>query len=91
MEKLFNKIRNFSILISILAILSLTWFFIDYMALKKIWLSSNVNFSFEWLMVILSAIPFGLLIIAIFIFLFIVFRTVRKIKLEFKKRAEKET
>ncbi len=89
-ERLTKKVRTTGTILLILTILSLTWFFIDYLALKKIWLTANSGDGFEWLMVILSAVPFGLMIIFSFAFVFFVFRLSRKIKAETNK-LEKET
>jgi uncharacterized BrkB/YihY/UPF0761 family membrane protein len=89
MEKLIRKIKNLGIFLFVVNILSLTWFFIDYLALKKIWAETNQSHDFEWLMVILSSIPFALLIIIAFIFLFYVLRLNMKYKSEKKKENEK--
>ncbi len=85
MEKLVKKIKNISLTLFILNILSLTWLFIDYLALKKIWLQTNQQFGFEWLMVILSAIPIALMIITIFYLFFHALRLNIKFKSERKK------
>ncbi len=88
MEKLVKKIKNISLTLFILNLLSLTWLFIDYLALKKIWVSTNAQFNFEWLMVILSAIPLALTVITIFYLFYYSLRLSHRFKAD-KKKEEK--
>ncbi len=91
MEKILQKIKNLSLITLVIAILSLTWLFLDYLALRKIWVQSPTGFNFEWLMVSISAIPFLLLDLLIFIILFYLFRLNRKFKFEKKKQEKIES
>ncbi len=87
MEKLIKKVKTVSILLFILSVLTIAWLFIDYLALKKIWLTTGAAFNFEWLMLIFSAVPFILLVIFSIALVFLTFRLRSKIKSELKEAA----
>ncbi len=86
MEKLVKKIKNISWLLFILNLLTLTWLFIDYLALQKIWADTNQQFGFEWLMVKLSIIPLILLSVTVFYLFYYGLR----INIKFKRDKKKE-
>ncbi len=88
MESLIKKTKSLSIITLIFAVLSLTWLFLDYLALRKIWEQNPDAFQFEWLMVLVSAAPFVILILLVFALIFYIFRINMRYKSE-KKREQK--
>ena len=85
MEKLIKKAKSLSTITLIFAIFSLTWIFLDYLALRKIWEQNPDIFQFEWLMVTFSGVPLVILIFLVFFLVFYIFRINMKYKSELKK------
>jgi len=88
MDDLIKKLRTNSIIVLVLAILSFTWIFLDYLALKEIRAQTVVDNNFEWIIVMISAVPFFLLILFTFIQIFYIFRLKGKFKTFQKKLAQ---
>lgn len=90
MDELIKKLRANSIIVLVLGILSFTWIFLDYLALKEIQASVVVDNNFEWVIVAISVIPFFLLHLFVFVQLFYIFRLKGKFK-SFQKKLAQET
>lgn len=88
MEKLIQKLKTSSVITLILGILSATWIFLDYLALKEIWLDGNASHNFEWIIVMASAVPFVAFHISAFFTIFYSFRFRAKYRAE-KKQQQK--
>ncbi len=85
MDELIKKLRTNSVILLVLGILSFTWLFLDYLALKEIRVESLGDKNFEWIIVLISAIPFFLFHLFVFITIFYIFRLKGKFR-SFQKK-----
>lgn len=92
MEKLIHKLKNTGLITFIIGILSLTWLFLDYLALKDVWVETGSEFSYRWIMIIVSGIILILFHLFVFLTLYYIFRLKIKYKSEQKalKKAKAE-
>ncbi len=84
MEKLLQKLKNAGLILFVLSLLSLTWLFLDYMALKDIWVETGSEYSYRWMMIIVSGVILVLVHIWIFATVYYIFRIKMKYKQEQK-------
>jgi len=84
MEKLIHKLKNTGLITFIIGILSLTWLFLDYLALKDVWVETGAEFSYRWIMIIVSGIILILFHLFVFLTLYYIFRLKIKYKSEQK-------
>ncbi|MBK7106832.1 MAG: hypothetical protein IPH62_16275 [Ignavibacteriae bacterium] len=89
MEILIRKTRNRSITVLIIAFLALTWQFINYMVVKNLIAESITIDEFEKAMIYASYIIFILLIFAVILLVYSVFRVSIKYSSIQKKEAAK--
>ena len=82
MEKIIKKLKTSATTTLILGLLSISWIAIDYLALKSIWQNEKVNLSFEWIIVLVSAVPIIIFHFSFFITLYYLFRFIRKYRHE---------
>ncbi|GEM_PF-1283994 len=90
MEKLIQKLKNTGTILFVLSLLSVTWLFLDYMALKDIWAETGAQYSYRWLMIIISGAILILLHIWIFATVYYIFRVKMKFKQEQKALQKKK-
>jgi predicted membrane protein len=90
MEKFEQKLKTSSVITLILGILSATWLFLDYLALKEIWLDKTASHNFEWIIVMASAIPFVAFHISAFFTIFYSFRFRGKYRSEKRKQQKNQ-
>lgn len=81
MEKLLQKLKNTGLILFVLSLLSLTWLFLDYMALKDIWVETGAEYSYRWMMIIIS----GGILILVHIWIFATVYYIFRIKMKFKQ------
>lgn len=89
MEKVKQKLSTSVKSTLVLLIFSLVWVSIDYMALKSIYDNKITDFSFEWLIISISLIPFLLFHTSALITIYYIWILNRKMK-KAEKKEKKE-
>lgn len=78
MEKLKNKLKTSLKSTLIFGIISASWIAIDFLALQSIYSSHEIKFNFEWIILIISSVPFILFHLSAFFTLFYAWKFLRK-------------
>ncbi len=89
MEKLIQKVRSLTLMLVILAVLSLTWLAVDYFVLREMFEQNATELNVNWILLIISAVPVLLMIIVSFFLALFVWRLRSKYRSTLKKM-EKE-
>lgn len=92
MEKLIDKLRAQSIIVTILFVISATWIIIDYFIMKDIKVKFELDFGLNWMLLIISGVAVLAFHVAVAFLLFLNMRIVMRnrslIKKEEKSRKE---
>jgi hypothetical protein len=90
MINLINKLKQHSIILIILAILSLTWLVILYFLTTDIFSKNEISLTYEWLLFYIGIVAILLFHIWVFVLIYFSFRIVFKFKYEEKKELKEE-